>query len=116
MVQYSLLRPKQEPMIYQFEVDAAKGNIVRGINNNAIELLDASREKTVSAAPVKKALKQKPARAKRPVRAREVSILPLPDEPSSAGTPEQDPTGFEQPDSSDKVKYLKAQESDEELF
>jgi len=114
VVQYRLLRPKQDPMMYQFEVDAAKGNIVRGINNNAIELLDTSREKTVSAAPVKKTVKQP--RVKKPVKSREVAILPLPDEPVSAGGGEADPTGFEQPESNDKVKYLKAQESDEELF
>jgi hypothetical protein len=55
-------------------------------------------------------------RVKKPVKSREVAILPLPDEPVSAGGGEADPTGFEQPESNDKVKYLKAQESDEELF
>ncbi|HNW45520.1 MAG TPA: hypothetical protein PKI19_13540 [Elusimicrobiales bacterium] len=119
VVQYRLIRPKQDPMIYQFEVDAAKGDIVRGINNNAIELLDASREKTASAAPVKKtakpAVKPQP-RVRKPVKPRELAILPLPDAPAAGGNAEADPTGFEQPESNDKVKYLKAQESDEELF
>ncbi|OGS13859.1 MAG: hypothetical protein A2285_10450 [Elusimicrobia bacterium RIFOXYA12_FULL_57_11] len=115
VVQYRLLRPKQDPMMYQFEVDAAKGTIVRGINNNAIDLLDASREKTVSAAPVRKPVKQQP-RVKKPAKPRELSILPLPDEPAAGGQVDADPTGFEQPENDDKVKYLKAQESDEELF
>ncbi|MEI7529816.1 MAG: hypothetical protein WCK76_12835 [Elusimicrobiota bacterium] len=113
VVQYRLIRPKQDPMMYQFEVDSAKGSIVRGINNNAIELLDASREKTVSAAPVRKA---KQPRLKKPAKPREVSILPLPDAPAPGAEAQQDPTGFEQPENDDKVKYLKAQESDEELF
>ena len=114
-MQYRLLRPRQEPLIYQFEVDAAKQDIVRGINNNAIELLDfSSKEKSASAAPAKKAARPK---ARKPAKSREVPILPLPDAPAAGGS-EQDPTGFENPqaDSSEQVKYLKAQESDEELF
>ncbi len=117
VVQYRLLRPKQEPMVYQFEVDAAKQDIVRGINNNAIELLDFSGgEKSVSAAPVKK-----PARAKAKKQARktgEIAQLPLPDAPAAGPAPEEAPTGFEdgQAEGSEEVKYLKAQESDEELF
>ncbi|HBZ87520.1 MAG TPA: hypothetical protein DEO67_10390 [Candidatus Edwardsbacteria bacterium] len=115
VVQYRLLRPRQDPLIYQFEVDAAKQDIVRGINNNAIELLDfSSKEKSASAAPAKKAARPK---ARKPAKSREVPILPLPDAPAAGGS-EQDPTGFENPsaDSSEQVKYLKAQESDEELF
>ncbi|MDA8132455.1 MAG: hypothetical protein M0011_13210 [Elusimicrobia bacterium] len=116
VVQYRLLRPKQDPLIYQFEVDAAKQDILRGINNNAIELLDSSsKAKSVSAAP---APAKKPARKKaaRKASSKEIPILPLPDEPS-AGSQEQDPTGFENPQlEPEQVKYLKAQESDEELF
>lgn len=115
VVQYRLLRARQEPLIYQFEVDAAKRDIVRGINNNAIELLDFSgKEKSASAAPVKKAAPKKV--RKQPAKPRELPILPLPDAPV-AGLSEQDPTGFENPQAeSEQVKYLKAQESDEELF
>ena len=117
VVQYRLLRPKQEPLIYQFEVDAAKRDIVRGINNNAIELLDfSSKEKSVSAAPVKKpAAKPKARKTSRPG---SIPILPLPDAPPAGAQAEQDPTGFEnaQAEGSEQVKYLKAQESDEELF
>lgn len=115
VVQYRLLRARQEPLIYQFEVDAAKRDIVRGINNNAIELLDFSgKEKSASAAPVKKAAPKKA--RKQPAKSRELPILPLPDAPA-AGPSEQDPTGFENPQAdSEQVKYLKAQESDEELF
>ncbi|MCX7647868.1 MAG: hypothetical protein N2Z60_04580, partial [Elusimicrobiales bacterium] len=39
VVQYRVLRYKQEPIVYLFEVDVEKNNIVRGINNNAIDLL-----------------------------------------------------------------------------
>ena len=41
VVQYRVLRYKQEPIAYLFEVDVDKGSIVRGINNNAIELLSS---------------------------------------------------------------------------
>jgi hypothetical protein len=117
VVQYRLIRPKQDPMVYQFEVDAAKQDIVRGINNNAIDLLESSsKEKSASAAPVKKpAAKPK---AKKPSRPKEIPILPLPDAPAAGPAAEQEPTGMEnaQGEGSEKVKYLKAQESDEELF
>ncbi|OGR76148.1 MAG: hypothetical protein A2X32_02645 [Elusimicrobia bacterium GWC2_64_44] len=115
VVQYRLLRPRQEPLIYQFEVDAAKLDIVRGINNNAIELLDLSgKDKTASAAPAKKQAKPK---VRKPARSKELPILPLPDAPAGQAG-DQDPTGFENPqaEGSEQVKYLKAQESDEELF
>ncbi|MDA8243797.1 MAG: hypothetical protein M0025_06710 [Elusimicrobia bacterium] len=119
VVQYRLLRAKQDPLIYQFEVDAAKQDILRGINNNAIELLDlSSKAKSVSAAPAP-APARKPARKKpqrKPSANKEIPILPLPDEPA-AGSREQEPTGFENPQlEPEQVKYLKAQESDEELF
>ncbi len=117
VVQYRLLRPKQDPMIYQFEVDAAKQDIVRGINNNAIELLSlSSKEKSVSAARAKKTAPKAKAKPRKPSGPKEVPLLPLPDAPSAGS--QQDPTGFEnaQGEGSDQVKYLKAQESDEELF
>ncbi|HAN04057.1 MAG TPA: hypothetical protein DCQ25_02145, partial [Elusimicrobia bacterium] len=115
VVQYRLLRPKQEPLVYQFEVDSAKQDIVRGINNNALDLLDfAAKEKSVSAAPAKKAAPKRPAR--KAVKRSEPDLLPLPDAPE-AEAGDQDPTGFENPGAdSEQVKYLKAQESDEELF
>ncbi|OIO00404.1 MAG: hypothetical protein AUJ51_10040 [Elusimicrobia bacterium CG1_02_56_21] len=117
VVQYRLLRPRQEPLIYQFEVDSAKQDIVRGINNNAIELLDfSSKKKSASAAPVRKpAARPKPRKASRPA---QIPILPLPEAPDAGMLSEEDPTGFEnaQAEGSEQVKYLKAQESDEELF
>ena len=42
VVQYRVLRYKSEPIVYLFEVDVKKNQIVRGINNNAIELLSGS--------------------------------------------------------------------------
>lgn len=120
VVQYRLLRPRQEPVVYQFEVDAAKNDIVRGINNNAIDLLSSpAKAATASAAPVRKHVR-KPAKrsakaGKRPGNG-EVPILPLPEEPA-ADRSDQAPSGFENPQTEpDQVKYLKAQESDEELF
>ena len=117
VVQYRLLRPKQDPLIYQFEVDAAKQDIVRGINNSAIELLDLSAgEKSAAAVTAKKpAAKHK---VRKPSRPKEVPILPLPDAPEAVASGEPEPTGFEnaQAEGSEQVKYLKAQESDEELF
>ncbi|MDP2866892.1 MAG: hypothetical protein Q8O90_11670, partial [Elusimicrobiota bacterium] len=75
VVQYRLLRPRQDPLIYQFEVDAAKSDSVRGINNNAIELLDfSSKGKSVAPAPAKKpAAKPKARKSSRPG---EIPILP----------------------------------------
>ncbi|OGR51723.1 MAG: hypothetical protein A2049_10500 [Elusimicrobia bacterium GWA2_62_23] len=116
VVQYRLLRPRQDPLIYQFEVDAAKQDIVRGINNNAIELLDAGSDKSANAAP---APKKKPVKAvRKPSKPREVPLLDLPDAPAPGTGGEAEPTGFEnaQAEGTDEVKYLKAQESDEELF
>ena len=115
VVQYRLLRPKQDPLIYQFEVDVAKDLIVRGINNNAIELLDFSSKVTAKAepAPKRKARKASPKTGK----SRGIPILPLPDEPVVRQA-QEDPTGFETAaaEGNEKVKYIVAQESDEELF
>ncbi|MEF3280690.1 MAG: hypothetical protein K6357_06980 [Elusimicrobiota bacterium] len=43
VVQYRVLRYKNEPIVYLFEVDVDKNKIVRGINNNAIDLLSGKR-------------------------------------------------------------------------
>jgi len=52
VVQYRVLRYKQEPIVYLFEVDVEKNKIVRGINNNAIELLsDTQTRKKVITKP-----------------------------------------------------------------
>ena len=111
VVQYRLLRPKQDPLIYQFEVDVAKGLIVRGINNNAIDLLDFSSKAIAKAEPPAKP------KARKARKFREIPILPLPDEPV-ARPAQEEPTGFETATAEDneKVKYIVAQESDEELF
>jgi len=111
VVQYRLIRQKQEPLVYQFEVDVEKGAINRGINNNAIELLESS-SKPQGLSPKKS--KQIVSR-KIPKRKKELPLLPLPDEEKSEGISE--PTGFENADSlnTGAVK-ITAPESDEELF
>jgi len=115
VVQYRLLRPKQDPLIYQFEVDVAKGIIVRGINNSSIELLDFASKTTAKAAPAPKRKVRKT--AQKTGKSRGIPILPLPDEPAVKRA-QEDPTGFETatPEGNEKVKYIVAQESDEELF
>ncbi|HOW88872.1 MAG TPA: hypothetical protein PL037_01215 [Elusimicrobiales bacterium] len=112
VVQYKLLRTRQEPLVYQFEVDAAKGDILRGLNNNAIELLESGSQPEPAPAPKPKARKK--AKVKK-----NPDLLPLPEpEPEAARSRESAPTGFETADlgTSEKVKYIVAQESDEELF
>lgn len=44
VVQYRFLRFKAEPIVYLFEVDVEKNTIVRGINNNAINLLAGNKD------------------------------------------------------------------------
>ncbi|MBI4656511.1 MAG: hypothetical protein HY746_07185 [Elusimicrobia bacterium] len=115
VVQYRLLRSKQDPLVYQFEVDIDKNTIVRGINNNAIELLDFP-----STAPVvnKKSQEKAVKKPKPKKNTGQVPLLPLPDEPKQEETTLGEPTGFENipVDSEEKVKYIVAQETDEELF
>ncbi len=115
LVQYRLLRPKQEPLSYEFEVDVTKGVIVRGINNNAMELLESSAA-PAPAAKIKPA-KNRKSNAKRPKKSGEIALLPLP-EPTARAEQGDAPTGFETADleGNEKVKYIVAQESDEELF
>jgi hypothetical protein len=115
VVQYRLLRPKQDPLIYQFEVDVARNLIVRGINNNAIELLDLAPKAAARTVSAPKLRSRKPVLPSR--KPRRIPILPLPDEPA-AGAVQENPTGFESPapGKNEKVRYIIAQESDEELF
>ena len=142
VVQYRVIRQKQDPLVYQFEVDGAKNDIIRGINNNAIELLDfSSGQNEVSSPKSEVPAKKIPAKklsakanrtefssqrplayktakpARKPGRSAGFPILPLPDAPG-AGLKNETPTGFEdaQPENGEKVKYIRAQESDEELF
>ncbi|MCG2725001.1 MAG: hypothetical protein L6420_01880 [Elusimicrobia bacterium] len=117
VTQYRLLRQRKEPVVYQFEVDVKKGEIVRGINNSAIELLDfPSKNKTV-----KKPVSKEPAKeAKSQPKKKRLNILPqlpLP-APPAKDFKHKEPSGFENItlSASDKVKYIRAQESDEELF
>ncbi len=116
VTQYRLLRQRKEPVIYQFEVDVKKGAIVRGINNNAIELLDFPAKKKVVKKPVSK---KKPARKVKPKKKklRTLPQLPLP-APPRKNFKQEEPSGFENItlSANDKVKYIRAQESDEELF
>ena len=131
VVQYRLIRQKQDPLIYQFEVDGAKNDIIRGINNNAIELLDFSSGKTEQSAVYapkpegrvrKISAKKLSAKAKlvrKPGKSKGVPLLPLPDAPAAGlNNEDEDSAGFEdaQSDNGEKVEYIKAQESDEELF
>jgi len=75
---------------------------------------DTAKDETKQAAKdVKSDKKSEPKAAAKP---KEVPILPLPEDTNAKQSSEPEPTGFEQPENSEKVKYLKAQESDEELF
>ncbi len=49
VVQYRFLRYRAEPVVYLFEVDVDKREIVRGINNNAINLLSSKKSQLKSA-------------------------------------------------------------------
>ncbi len=49
VVQYRFLRYRAEPVVYLFEVDVDKREIVRGINNNAINLLSGKKSQLKSA-------------------------------------------------------------------
>ena len=115
VVQYRLLRPKQDPLIYQFEVDVPKNLIVRGINNNAIDLLDFSSKAAVKVVSAPKTPKRSRAHSSKASKPRGIALLPLPDGPA-AGPAQEEPTGFEAitPEANEKVKYIMAQESDEE--
>ncbi|MDD2773793.1 MAG: hypothetical protein PHP45_08880 [Elusimicrobiales bacterium] len=73
VAQYRFRRPHAEPVVYQFEVDAAAGRINRGINNAAIELLQGPPP------PAPKPVKKKPVRRKKPARRPQ---LPLPKDPT----------------------------------
>jgi len=113
VVQYRVIRPKQEPLVYQFEVDVEKGNINRGINNNAIELLESNKKEVVKKQTPPKTTKKQVAMAKS--KKKEVSLLPLPEKEDNENMNE--PTGFENADTitTGKVK-INAPETDEELF
>ena len=123
VAQYRLLRQRKEPVVYQFEVDVAKGAITRGINNNAMELLDfpakrkALKKKIVK--PVKKPVSSKPSKTKKTQKKklRELPQLKLPNEPLN-NSEYKEPSGFENItlSANDRVKYIMAQESDEDLF
>ena len=141
VVQYRLPRSRQDPLIYQFEVDIAKSSLLRGINNNAIDLLETGySSKTARAVPARNTydsdLPQKSASAKKKAsnsgsllqRAKqkfapkkkyrkvpEIKQLPLPPAPKKRYS-QAVPTGFEQPDEDSNEAFLKAMESDEELF
>ncbi len=64
MVTYTNMRPRSEPLVYQFEVDVTKGVILRGVNNEARALFAESqpddssatirRPKGAASRPVKK--------------------------------------------------------------
>lgn len=142
VVQYRLPRSRQDPLIYQFEVDVEENRLIRGINNNAIELLDTGTSKTARAVParnnyesetavrtevrnisrktdqsakesiIQKARKKLSARKKR---SNEIKQLPLPPAPKKRYS-QSVPTGFEQPEEDPDEAFLKAMESDEELF
>lgn len=112
VVQYRLIRPKQEPLVYQFEVNAETGQILRGINNNAIDLLESGDTKSVKKAdkPVKKPISF-PKKKSHP---KAYAPAPLPDRDESDY---QEPTGFEDSQLISKARVkITAPETDEELF
>ncbi|MFH1618588.1 MAG: hypothetical protein ABIG11_01640 [bacterium] len=123
VVQYRLLRPRAEPLVYQFEVDIAKGVLVRGVNNAAIELLRAEStgaRKTIVRAPKRK---KTIAPARKAVRTRPEPIyqLPLPEGPSVSaeeGLNEETPTGFEEENepAGESVEHIVADDAEEDLF
>ncbi len=113
VVQYRLIRQKQEPLVYQFEVDSESGRILRGINNNAIDLLESSSEKNQAKKSVQQA-KPKPVRVKKPAAAKKDSLMPLPERDAEDYS---EPTGFENSDMISKAPLkITAPESDDELF
>ncbi|MBU2530251.1 MAG: hypothetical protein KKD35_04340 [Elusimicrobia bacterium] len=116
VTQYRLLRQRKEPIIYQFEVDVKKGEMVRGINNNAIELLDFPSKKQEVEKPVSKKKSVKTVKPKNK-KLRALPQLPLP-APPTKNFKQEEPSGFENItlSANDKVRYIRAQESDEELF
>ena len=141
VVQYRLPRSRQDPLIYQFEVDVAKDALLRGINNNAIELLDTGTSARQRAVPSRNAYeseassmasssnkqpaakketllqkaKKKFAPKKKSKKTKEINQLPLPPAPKKRYS-QTVPTGFEQPEEDSNEAFLKAMESDEELF
>ncbi|MGC8866905.1 MAG: hypothetical protein ACP5PA_01670 [Elusimicrobiales bacterium] len=54
VVQYRFLRYRAEPVVYLFEVDVDKKEIVRGINNNAINLLAGKKNSLTKSASIKR--------------------------------------------------------------
>ncbi|NLI09643.1 MAG: hypothetical protein GX447_02655 [Elusimicrobia bacterium] len=116
VVQYRLIRQKQEPLVYQFEVDSESGKILRGINNNAIDLLESGEEKLKKKAAVSPSQKpkSKPSAIKKKAAEKKDSLLPLPERDESDYS---EPTGFENSDMISKAPVkITAPESDEELF
>jgi hypothetical protein len=106
VVQYRLLRQKQEPLVYQFEVDIEKGTIVRGINNNAIDLLEMPMKKeTTIDKKNKKVIASNPKKKKS-------DLLPLPDREES----NQEYSISNKSKKSNNSVKITAPESDEDLF
>ena len=60
VVQYRLLRARQEPIAYQFEVNVKDGKLTKGINNSAIELLGGGADLPSARAKAKPAASRKP--------------------------------------------------------
>lgn len=114
VVQYRLIRQKQEPLVYQFEVNSETGQILRGINNNAIDLLESGTEK-IKKESVKAAQKtQKKPAPRTKTRPKTDQPPPLPEREESEY---QEPTGFENSDMISKAPVkITAPETDEELF
>ena len=139
VVAFQLPRSRQDPLYYQFEVDLASNTLLRGINNNAIDLLELGNTKTARAVPARDtydsdtprqvAKKDTPssgssvaAKPKNKVAPRKtykkepvIRQLPLPPAPKRKYS-QSVPTGFEQPEEDSNEAFLKAMESDEELF
>jgi len=112
VVQYRLIRPKQEPLVYQFEVNAETGQILRGINNNAIDLLESGSSKSVK--KENKSNKKPLVLPKKKAQPKVDKPAPLPERDNSDY---QEPSGFESSQLISKAKIrITAPETDEELF
>jgi len=92
VVQYRFVRPTiTEPVLYQFEVDIDKNQLTRGVNNAAIDLLGPGTKRVAAASETKKSIssqrgianKKKSVKipAKKKIKSKRSSILPLPKAP-----------------------------------
>lgn len=97
VVQYRLLRPRSEPIVYQFEVDNSRMALNRGVNNAAIELLRGGPQPEREASPAPPKAKKPARESRKTVKPKTLPLLPLPEDPSEkqAGEDSSMQSGFE---------------------